>query len=181
MLWIFFARKIRRLRPRSNPRSWVPEASMLTTRPPKPLRRLKQEIDWFGLTGRRIKSCMIIPDLTPVRTQRRQLKQWSATVLHLPCSPDLAPSNFNLSGNLKDAYRRHRFADNDEPKHSMFEELWHFNKFTWPAYDVWRDIGKSREHGSLPPKVTPDVNKHISWSQRPLLELNKPLPYQVIS
>ena len=33
----FFARKIRRLRPRSNPRSWVPEASMLTTRPPKPL------------------------------------------------------------------------------------------------------------------------------------------------
>ena len=33
----FFARKIRRLRPGSNPRSWVPEASMLTTRPPKPL------------------------------------------------------------------------------------------------------------------------------------------------
>ena len=32
----FFARKIRRLRPGSNPRSWVPEASMLTTRPPKP-------------------------------------------------------------------------------------------------------------------------------------------------
>ena len=27
----FFARKIRRLRPGSNPRSWVPEASMLTT------------------------------------------------------------------------------------------------------------------------------------------------------
>ena len=37
MLWIFFARKIRRLWPGSNPRSWVPEASMLTTRPPKPL------------------------------------------------------------------------------------------------------------------------------------------------
>ena len=31
----FFARKIRRLRPGSNPRSWVPEASMLTTRPPE--------------------------------------------------------------------------------------------------------------------------------------------------
>jgi hypothetical protein len=29
----FFARKIR---PGSNPRSWVPEASMLTTKPPKP-------------------------------------------------------------------------------------------------------------------------------------------------
>jgi hypothetical protein len=31
----FFARKIRRLRPGSNPRSWAPAASMLTTRPPK--------------------------------------------------------------------------------------------------------------------------------------------------
>jgi hypothetical protein len=37
MLWIFFARKIQRFRPGSTPRSWVPEASMLTTRPPKPL------------------------------------------------------------------------------------------------------------------------------------------------
>ena len=36
MLWIFFAQKIRRLQPGSNPRSWVPEASMLTTRPLKP-------------------------------------------------------------------------------------------------------------------------------------------------
>ena len=34
----FFTRKIQQLRPGSNPRSWVPEASMLTTPPPKPLR-----------------------------------------------------------------------------------------------------------------------------------------------
>jgi hypothetical protein len=34
MLWIF---KIRRLRSGANPRSWVPEASMQTPRPPKPL------------------------------------------------------------------------------------------------------------------------------------------------
>jgi hypothetical protein len=33
----FFARKIRRLRPGLNSRTWVPEASALTTRPPKPL------------------------------------------------------------------------------------------------------------------------------------------------
>src|SRR5215475_9616184 len=33
----FFVRKIRWLRPGSNPRSWVPEASMLTTRPQKPM------------------------------------------------------------------------------------------------------------------------------------------------
>jgi hypothetical protein len=31
----FFARKIRQFWPGSNPQSWVPEASMLTTRPPK--------------------------------------------------------------------------------------------------------------------------------------------------
>jgi hypothetical protein len=34
----FCARKFRRFRPGSNPRSWVPDASMLTTRPPKPLK-----------------------------------------------------------------------------------------------------------------------------------------------
>ena len=35
----FFARKIRRLRPGLNPRTRVPEASTLTSRPPKPLTR----------------------------------------------------------------------------------------------------------------------------------------------
>jgi hypothetical protein len=33
----FSSRKNRRLRSGANPRSWVPEASMLNTRPPKPL------------------------------------------------------------------------------------------------------------------------------------------------
>jgi hypothetical protein len=37
MLWIFPAGKIRRLQSGANARSWVPEASMLTPRPPKPL------------------------------------------------------------------------------------------------------------------------------------------------
>ena len=32
----FIARKIRRLRPGLNPRTWVPKASTLTSRPPKP-------------------------------------------------------------------------------------------------------------------------------------------------
>jgi hypothetical protein len=35
---IFVARKIRRLQPGLSPRTWVPEASMLTTRPLKPLK-----------------------------------------------------------------------------------------------------------------------------------------------
>jgi hypothetical protein len=35
MLWIFPAGKIRRLRSGANPRSWVPDDSMLTTRPPR--------------------------------------------------------------------------------------------------------------------------------------------------
>jgi len=102
------------------------------------------EFDLFGRTGRWIKSfCMALSDFTPVCTQRRQLNQWSATVLpYFPYSPDLAPSDFNRSGNLTDAFRRHRFAG-DEPKHSMFQDFWRFNKFTRPAYDVWRDIGNS--------------------------------------
>ena len=32
----FYVRKIQGLRPGLNPQAWVPEASMLTTRPPKP-------------------------------------------------------------------------------------------------------------------------------------------------
>ena len=36
MLRIFLSVKIQRLRPGLNPQTWVPEASMLTTRPPKP-------------------------------------------------------------------------------------------------------------------------------------------------
>ena len=36
MLRIFTLVKIQRLRPGLNPRTWVPEASMLNTRPPKP-------------------------------------------------------------------------------------------------------------------------------------------------
>ena len=36
MLRIFTPLKIQRLRPGLNPQTWVPEASMLTTRPPKP-------------------------------------------------------------------------------------------------------------------------------------------------
>jgi hypothetical protein len=39
MLWIFPAGKIQRLRSGANPRSWVPEASMETPRPPKPPNR----------------------------------------------------------------------------------------------------------------------------------------------
>ena len=36
MLRIFTPVKIQRIRPDLNPQNWVPEASMLTTRPPKP-------------------------------------------------------------------------------------------------------------------------------------------------
>ena len=34
--WGFYVRKIQRLRPGLNTQTWVPEANMLTTRPPKP-------------------------------------------------------------------------------------------------------------------------------------------------
>jgi hypothetical protein len=38
MLWIFPTGKIQQLQSGANPRSWVPEASMQTPRPPKPQR-----------------------------------------------------------------------------------------------------------------------------------------------
>jgi hypothetical protein len=41
MMRIFVVRKIRQLQPGANPQTWVPEASMLTTRPLKPL-------SWLG-------------------------------------------------------------------------------------------------------------------------------------
>jgi hypothetical protein len=57
----FFARKIRRLQPGSNPRSWVPEASMLTTRPPQPL-----------LTGPEGSRRLRFPDFKTIGTWRWQ-------------------------------------------------------------------------------------------------------------
>ena len=62
----FFARKIRGLRPGSNPRSWVPEASMLTTRPPKPLTNI--EVLWYVVNtdvsdkGKARKLCQAVPE-----------------------------------------------------------------------------------------------------------------------
>jgi len=34
----------------------------------------------------------------------------------------------------------------------------------------------SREGGGLPPEVMSHVNKHGGWVQRPLPEVNKPIP-----
>jgi hypothetical protein len=45
--WGFFDRKIWRLQPGANPRSWVTEASMLTTRPPKPLTSMDTLVSGF--------------------------------------------------------------------------------------------------------------------------------------
>jgi len=47
---------------------------------------------------------------------------------HRPCSTNLAPSDFNIFGPLKDALRRRRFEDDDELKHSVREELRRFSK-----------------------------------------------------
>jgi histone-lysine N-methyltransferase SETMAR len=49
-------------------------------------------------------------------------------LLHPPYSPDLAPSDFHLFDPLKDALRGRRFADDDELKHSVREELRSFSK-----------------------------------------------------
>jgi hypothetical protein len=50
MLRIFTSVKIQRLRPGLNPRNWVPEASMLITRPPKPsdIWLSNRSVNWVG-------------------------------------------------------------------------------------------------------------------------------------
>jgi histone-lysine N-methyltransferase SETMAR len=51
------------------------------------------------------------------------------TVLpHPPYSPGLAPSDFHLFGPLKDALRGRRFADDDELKYGVHEDLRRFSK-----------------------------------------------------
>jgi histone-lysine N-methyltransferase SETMAR len=45
-----------------------------------------------------------------------------------PYSPELTPSDFHLSGPLKDAIRGRRFADDDVLKHSVREQLRRFSK-----------------------------------------------------
>jgi histone-lysine N-methyltransferase SETMAR len=51
------------------------------------------------------------------------------TVLpHPPYSPGLASFDFHLFGPLKDSLRGRRFADDDELKHSVHEELGSFSK-----------------------------------------------------
>jgi hypothetical protein len=53
MPWIFPPGKIRRLRSGANPRSWVPEASMQTPRPPKPPRAKRSPlcVQYVGTLG----------------------------------------------------------------------------------------------------------------------------------
>jgi hypothetical protein len=55
---IFPPLKIRRLRPGLNPRTWVPEASTLTPRPPKPL--------LFNLTCTELQTIEVLHLFTPV-------------------------------------------------------------------------------------------------------------------
>lgn len=56
---------------------------------------------------------------------------------HRPYSNNLAPSNFNIFGPLKDALRIRRFVDDDELKHGVHEELRRFSK-EFHATDIQR-------------------------------------------
>jgi len=86
----FFARKIRRLRPGLNPRSWVPEASMLTTRPPKPLH--PQYVQCFTATtsiprtydyNLQYQNTLAVSNIPNKRTVNSQLCQMLYPINHL--------------------------------------------------------------------------------------------------
>ena len=62
-------------------------------------------------------------------TTREATATMGWTVLpHPPYSPDLAPYDFHLFGPLKYALRGRRFADIDDLKYSVREELRRFSK-----------------------------------------------------
>ena len=83
--WGFFRPKIWRLRPGLNPRSWVPEASTLTTRPPKPLSNptLPTWLVTCNSTANG-KGCYIPHCLIPISSNLQQT----------PMSSELAPPGF---------------------------------------------------------------------------------------
>jgi len=64
VLRIFFARKIRRLRPGLNPRTRVPEASTLTSRPRKPLRFCRYPPKSFHITSHTLPHSLSSPLLS---------------------------------------------------------------------------------------------------------------------
>src|SRR5215468_4707289 len=72
-LGFFSPEKIPRLRPGLNPRTWVPEASTLTSRPPKPLPNI---IDTESYHRTQL-SEILISQLLPVRT----CSMWTILVL----------------------------------------------------------------------------------------------------
>jgi hypothetical protein len=95
------------------------------------------EFKSFGQTGRWIKSssCWTTPDPTPVCTQGRPLQQWGGLFsLIFPTAPILASSDFHLFSLLKGALGQCHFADDDELKHSVTEELRHFSRVLWDQH-----------------------------------------------
>jgi hypothetical protein len=70
---VFFAQKIRRLWPGLNPRSWVPEVSMLTTRPSKPL----VSLIYLGLLHCNTNQCLRCRDLYKRCETLQMQRRWS--------------------------------------------------------------------------------------------------------
>ena len=85
MLGIFTPVKIQRLRPGLNPQTWMPEASMLTTRPPKPsFKHYNKQVKLNSFRrlsdSRKIIALWKVPRIHPfallVRTTCRWRKVW---------------------------------------------------------------------------------------------------------
>jgi hypothetical protein len=65
---------------------------------------------------------------TNMPTREATATMWWTVLPHPPYSPDLASYDFHLFGPLKDALRGSRFADIDDLKYSVREELRRFSK-----------------------------------------------------
>jgi histone-lysine N-methyltransferase SETMAR len=65
---------------------------------------------------------------TSMLTREATATMWWTVLRHPPYSPDLAPCDFHLFGPLTDALRGRLFADIDDLKYKVREELRRFSK-----------------------------------------------------
>ena len=95
MLRIFTPVKIQRLRPGLNPRTRVPEASMLTTRPPKP--SLLEKQTWFQLFRKFASFCGTRIFITAFTRARYLSLSLASSIQSIPSTSHILKIHLNIT------------------------------------------------------------------------------------
>jgi len=129
MLRIFFVWKIWRLRPGLNPRSWVPEASKLTTRPPKPLTLYNNVMVLCSFNHRIMnnKHHCYCQNTFSASSKQKKHRWWQRIILLLLYSHVLQQIHEKISGNFADT-TSHQLVKNEWlDKNNLFRGLKHLS------------------------------------------------------